>query len=147
MWKQWYVIQVPFDYINVFARGQVLSSERTATTTAFAAFTASIASALFSLKSHNSVWFGSGAVGLLGLAYYLDFVRAAQTTNYMAVFGSKDKLNCDRRWTPKASGPFEKADVAMFRIKNYHDYFNISLILAGKTGCTPVSEIPEAAGK
>jgi len=177
---QLYIIQVPYNKVNVFARAQSPKSDQALTTTAFAAFTASTVSTLFNLKSHNNVAYGSGGLAVLGLVYFLDFVRAAQTSNYLAVFSNNEKQGCEERGSQPdppesrgmrsdemrladgvsaASGPssaepadesraqFRRADVIMFRIKNYHDYFNISLILSGKTGCTPVSETPEVPPK
>ena len=42
---------------------------------------------------------------------------------------------------------FKQGDLIMFRVPNYHDYYNISLILSAKTGLTSVSETAEKTGK
>ncbi len=42
---------------------------------------------------------------------------------------------------------FKKGDVLMFRINNFHDYYNISMILNGKTGHQFVSENAEKGAK
>lgn len=51
---------------------------------------------------------------------------------------------------PKAAGDeelFKKGDVLMFRINNFHDYYNISMILNGKTGLQFISENAEKGAK
>ena len=190
-----YEIMIPYRNINVLARARTDPTGETSTTTAFAAFTAGIAEGLFNLKSHNGAYFGSGAVGLLGLVYYFDFVRAAQSSNYMVLFvcpkdedcsekeKSKNniqpggnqpcqdaKLPCCQNPPPGSQQPasqsvfqncqvninqtapapddlFAKGDVITFRILNYHDYYNISMILNGKTGMTFVTQNAEKPGK
>jgi hypothetical protein len=47
----------------------------------------------------------------------------------------------------KSDELFKKGDLLIFRIPNYHDYYNISLTLSGGTGLTFVSETAEKASK
>jgi hypothetical protein len=42
---------------------------------------------------------------------------------------------------------YKKSDVILFRVTNYHDYYNISAILSAKTGLTFVSETAEKPTK
>ncbi len=47
----------------------------------------------------------------------------------------------------KADDLFKRGDLVIFRIPNFHDYYNISMILSGGTGLTFVNETTDKAGK
>jgi hypothetical protein len=47
----------------------------------------------------------------------------------------------------KSDDLFKKGDLVIFRIKNFHDYYNISMILSSGTGLTFVNETTDKAGK
>ena len=48
---------------------------------------------------------------------------------------------------PKSDELFKKGDLLIFRIPNFHDYYNISMTLTAGTGLTFVPETAEKTGK
>lgn len=79
------------------------------------------------------------------MTWYL--LHAARTENYMSIFFcSEDKRTC-----PDSQGKLKdgesKSNVAVFKIPNSHDYWNISMILNARTHQEFVEEPSVYAGK
>ena len=149
--KSRYAIQIPYGEINVLARGRKGPSElNNDTATYLTAATAVVTTILATVSNTHDKELAFGATVLVASAAYFFLIRRpAQGENYVAVFVRKqgDESNTVAAVPPAADKPkaaagefLQKGDVLIFRIGNYHDYFNISMILSGKTGLTFVSQ-------
>src|SRR4029077_790485 len=99
-------------------------------------------------KTHDKLVYG-GAVTVAGVALYYFLVQLpASQENYMAIFVGDQSSACkDASTIDKcAQVAFLPGEAAILRINNFHDYYNISMILNGKTGLEFVAEEAEKGG-
>jgi len=151
-----------------------LSSLATVYGTAAAGVLSSVVSAIG--KAHGKELYGGITAGGLALGYYFLVARPHAHERYIALFLCHEKdrecqradaeasdteaksLSCDdlckktmaeKLLDKDAPGDelFKKGDVVMFKIPNNHDYYNISMILIGKTGQTFVTETTDKGAK
>jgi hypothetical protein len=158
----WHILQIPYDGVNLLSRATKLASDQAADRTAFLAAAAALLTAAIGTGSneHAKLEYGGVAIGAAIVAYYFLIARPSRHENYMAFFFGKrctppaqstppQLKPTSHRFSqpPKADdntcssqGDFRIGDVAIFKIQNGHDYYNIGLILSGKTGLQFVSE-------
>ncbi len=149
--KSAYVIQIPYGKINVLARGRKGPGELNADTgTYLTAAIAVLSTVLGAVSSTGGKEVYGGATVLAGsIAYFFLIRRPSQGENYLAIYvrkkgADKKELIEERRPVDQVKNPnidfLQKGDVLIFRVGNYHDYFNISMILTGKSGLELVSQ-------
>jgi hypothetical protein len=150
--KQWYLMQVAYKGINGLSRGRKPSgSQASAQGNYITAATAMLTALLgTTTKSNVQLKYAGGMLAAGVLGYYFLVTKPGLSENYLAIFSGRKVKGCD---------PTKKADVknmqncaqiafvpgrlAMFRIPNSHNYFNISMILTAETGLEFVSQTAE----
>jgi hypothetical protein len=149
--KTHYALQIPYGEINVLARGRKGPGELNSdTATYLTAATAVVTTILATVSNTQDKELAFGATVMVASAAYFFLIRRpSQGENYVAVFVRKawderKKVQAEAQPLEKVKTPeselLQRGDVLIFRIANPHDYFNISMILSGKTGLTFVSQ-------
>ena len=149
--KAQYAIQIPYGKINVLARGRKGPGElNNDTATYLTAATAVVTTILATVSNTKDKELAFGATVMIASAAYFFLIRRpSQGENYLAVFVRKQSDASELlsaaphpgdKPKPSENDFLQKGDVLIFRVGNYHDYLNISMILSGKTGLTFVSQ-------
>jgi hypothetical protein len=133
-----------------------MASHREANTTAYISAASAIVTAVAgtSMKTNVVLKYLGGTVFAAVVVYYLGVTKPARSDNYVTVFAGDKVTDCaDLPALFKidnidkcSSITYLRGDLAAFRIANFHDYYNVSLILSGKTGLEFVSETAEKDG-
>ena len=171
-----WIIAVPYARMAVLARGKYATSDLLSVSTTYAVAAAGVLAALSQgIKNAHTLEISLGAATGAMLLYYKFFVLDPRLhENYMAIFvenkytapksNDADKTSVDLegevaglrtinsakpnlKISQPSSDLFVESDVVIFKVSNYHDYYNISLLLNAKTGLTFVSETAEKQAK
>lgn len=154
--EKWYVMQIPYKGINVLARAQKVPAERQANTTAYLTTATAVLSAVEGTTSKTNAKLKYGGITLAAavLGYYALVGLPGRGENYLSISAGSSVDDCyyDKK-LPRVGDlsncstiSFLPGQIAMFRVNNYHDYFNLSMILSGETGLQFVSELAEKGG-
>lgn len=144
-------VEFPYRQINGLSRATRLTGDRSTNRTAYITAASALLTAVLgtSSKAHTKQLLGGITAfgGVLG--YFLLIARPERMENYVAVFVARCPSSAEPGpCAANATGSvFPRGDLVMFRIPNYHDYYNISMILSAETGRTFVPETAEKAPK
>lgn len=151
--KKWYVMQIPYKRINVIARARKQTSDRQSNTTAYLTTATAVLTAVegTTSKTNAKLKYGGITLGAAVLGYYLLVGLPGRGDNYLSISAGPNIEGCDYDAKLPLVGNLDKCaliaflpgQLAMFRISNYHDYYNISMILSGETGLEFISENAE----
>jgi len=150
--KTWNVMEIPYSEINVLSRDRKLSADQAANKTAYVTAAIALLTSILSIsnKTHVKLLYGGVTIGSAVLVYCYFVQRPDGQENYIAIFTKKVDRGCasEKLTFPGCNASstdlFQPGDLAMFRISNFHDYYNISMILSGETG---LQFVPESADK
>lgn len=143
-------IRVPYSEINGLSRATKLPAQQSSARTSYVTAASAVLTAVISSvsKAHAKELIG-GITVFAGVAGYLYLVHQQMKDNYIALFlcpPSRQSPPCCQA-PGVAASVFPQGALVMFRVPNYHDYYNLSMILSAETGMTFVPELAEAGPK
>lgn len=124
-------ITIPYGPLVGLTRARKQPSDQSGDDAAYAAAAVGALTAAVTAPSsgRSKAWWGGGTAAALLVGYLALIRNPDQSENYSALFSRNGSAA-----PPGKDHLFPKADLLMFQVKNYHDYYNVSMILSARTG-------------